>query len=233
MEDQMIDEVLAEPQENRVPPLFQWRLKNVVGSIEMPGLQESNGVPVKLHSLRIKSNLQDILDDLIDQFQRQGLFMRDFPLQEQPVAQTQVTAFDPHRLISYTAIIECIKSQVCTVVLGEANIELGVANAKQRSAQDDFAPLPPGAAEVQRSRAENYETLAFTVAASTETIKKFYVEALARQGYVKKAGRERWQRKGEAIQLVVPKGDGSARTTFMLTHSRGGLETEEQEAEQK
>jgi hypothetical protein len=224
IEEQMQDEAiaLAYASMDAGPPRppFEWRLKNVVGSIEMPGIQEANGVPVKLHSLTVRSNLQDILDDLINQFTSQGLYMRPFLDQEQPMAQTQVTAFDPVRQISYTAIIECVKGP-CTVMLGEANIRMGVANANGRGGQQDFVPLPSDAISVQRSRAENYETLAFSFPGAPDGVRSFYANTLTRQGYSKK-GKDLWSRPGDTIQLVFKNVDG--RNLVMLSHSKGSLE---------
>jgi hypothetical protein len=225
IEDQAIDEVLsAQEDAGRPPPVFQWRLKNVVDSIEMPGLQESNGVPVKLHNLQVKSNLMDIVADLLEQFQTQGLYMRDFRDQEQQLAQTQVTAYDPYRQISYTALIECRKSSPCTVILGEANIGLGLANEKAHAAKEDFAPLPPNATSVQRSRTENYESIVFSTPASPAATRKFYNEELPRQGYTKKEGVDMWRRPGDAIQLVLKAMD-DGKHVVMLTHSKGSLES--------
>lgn len=227
IEEQMLDEsaiaaVYASMDAGPPRPPFEWRLKNVVGSIEMPGIQESNGVPVKLHNLQIRSNLQDIIDDLINQFTTQGLFMRSFLDQEQPLAQTQVTAFDPIRQISYTALIECLpKAPTCTVILGEANIRVGVANANNQGGQKDFVPLPADAISVQRSRAENYETLAFSFPGAPEGVRSFYANTLTRQGYTKK-GKDLWSRPGDTIQLVFKSTDG--RNLVMLSHSKGSLE---------
>lgn len=222
LEDEALDAIDTELADaGQPPPPFQWRLKNVVGSVEIPGIQESNGVPVKLHSLQIKSNLQDVLDDVLGQFKAQGLYVREFVEQAQPAAQTAVTGYDPVRQVSYTAMIECVKGRSCTVIIGEANIYLAAQNIKSRGAEQDFAPLPPSAIAVQRARTEQYQTITFGFATTPDEIRAFYASALERQGY-QKSRRDVWSRPGDTIQLLFTTRDG--RNIAMMTHAFAGLE---------
>jgi hypothetical protein len=202
------------------PPPFQWRLRNVVGSIEIPGVQEANNVPVKLQSLQVKSNLQDILYDLIDQFRSQGLYMREFLDQEQPLAQTQITAYDTFRRISYTAIIECLSDRPCTVMLGEANVGMAARSVRELAARSDFVPLPSYAVGVQRSKTESYQTLAFRFPGPQDGVRAFYRETLDRLGY-REEKRDQWVRPRDKVQLVFKIIDGS--NFVMLTRMEGGL----------
>jgi hypothetical protein len=205
------------------PPPFQWRLKNVVGSIEIPGVQEANNVPVKLHSLVVKSNLKDILYDLIDQFQSQHLYMRDFLDQEQPLAQTQITAYDTFRGISYSAIIECLRDRPCTVMLGEANVGMAARSVKEVAARSDFVPLPSDAVGVQRSKTESYQTIAFRFPGPQDGVRAFYREALDRQGY-REEKKDQFVRPGDRVQLFFKMIDGS--NFVMLTRMQGVLQEE-------
>src|SRR6185436_1201795 len=96
--------------------------------VDIPGVQEANGIPVKLHQVRIKGDLRDVVEDVAQDFAKQGLYMQPVLKQPQLTSQTQVTALDPNRFISYTALIQPEKkSGTCLVVLGEANIGLAAA----------------------------------------------------------------------------------------------------------
>jgi hypothetical protein len=166
-----------------LPPPFKWQLQNVLENIDMPGQQESGGVPVKLHAVRVKNNLRGVLDQVVDSFLKQGLYMQPLNQQAQLTAETQVTALDTERFISYSAIIRPEPGGVCTVVLGEANIGLAAVNRQLDQGRAELAPVPELARHRLASRAEGLESLTFLVAMPEAQLKAWYSTEMHKRGY--------------------------------------------------
>ena len=216
--DKEVERAFAQYRDAGTLPPFVWKLNNVIENIDMPGMQESNGIPVKLHAVRVKGDLIDTVDDVSKGFVRAGLFMEPVLQQPQMTAETQVTALDWSRFISYTAIIEPDKrTGTCLVVLGEANIGLGAAMKKMHQVPD-FAPLPPNAQNLMRSRAETLETLSFTATMTDVDVKKFYSDEMKKRGYTEKDGT--FDKPGEQIRLAVRKDKGDV-VVMLLKHQTG------------
>jgi len=194
----------------KMSPPFRWALKNVVQNIEMPGMQESQGIPVKLHAVRVKNNLRGVLEEVVDEFQKQGLYIQPIDQQPQFTAETAVTAVDTDRFISYSAIIRCEpKLGICTVVLGEANIGLAAALKQLNRSREMFVPLPPTAKGVTRSSTEGMESLAFSVSSSEAELKKWYATELPKVGYQPVKGKEdRYTRGTDLVQLTTRRHEG-------------------------
>ena len=206
----------ARPAEREVPP-FRWQLKNVVDEVEMPGLQESNGIPVKLHEVRIKGDLRDVMEDVVDQFTRQGLYLEPVTKQPQLTAETQITALDWSRFISYTVLIKPDKrSGTCSVVLAEANLGLAAAMRQRAGALPDFAPVPPQAKNLLRGTANELQSLSFSVPMSEDAVKKWYAEEMKRRGYVEKEGG--FERGTEEIRMSVRRNEGEL-VVLLLRHT--------------
>jgi hypothetical protein len=178
-----------------MPPPFKWHLQNVIENIEMPGMQESGGIPVKLHAVRVKNNLRGVLEELVNDFVKQGLYMQPFDQQAQFTAETAVTGLDTERFISYTAIIRPENGGFCTVVLGEANIGLAAVNKQLYKGRNEFAPVPELARHRLTSRAEGMQSLTFLVAMPEVQLRAWYSAEMKKRGYeerdsVFKKGRE-------------------------------------------
>jgi hypothetical protein len=215
--DKEVERAFAQYRDAGTLPQFTWKLKNVIEDIDMPGMQESNGIPVRLHAVRVKGDLVDTVEDVAEGFVRAGLWMEPVLKQPQLSAETQVTALDWSRFISYTALIQPDKrTGTCMVILGEANIGLGAA-MKQMHQAPDFAPVPPPAKNLMRSRAETLQTLTFTVSGMAEAdVKKFYSVEMKKLGYSEKDGT--FEKGNEQIRLAVRK-DNAEVVVMLVRHN--------------
>lgn len=224
------DKMWAEAMKNYLPdggrvmgPPFRWELRNVIDEVSMPGVQESMGVPVKLHSVRVKNNLRGVLEEIVGSFEKQGLYLQPVDQQPQFTAETAVTGLDMDRFISYTAIIRCEKSGICTVVLGEANIGLAAALKQANKSRVLFAPVPPAATSVVHSSTEGMQTISFGVTMSEKELKQWYATELPKLGF--KALRDDLYKKGtEVVSLTLRRQDGEL---YGMLVRRAALPTEE------
>ncbi len=205
---------------NQTHPPFQWKLSNIIDDIEMPGTVISNGFPVKMHAFRVKGSEEAIFRELMDNFQEQGLWMQTPTKQPQPLRQNQLTALDTDRRISYTAFVEPHPDGTCTVMLGEANIGLGLDAAKQ-GGQVDFAPLYPGCDGVMRSQAEGMDSLSFRTTDGEAKVLEFYRKRMKELGYSEAAGNG-YIKPGEHIRIVGRRSEGGT-LTVLLVRTRGEL----------
>jgi hypothetical protein len=204
-------------------PPFRWEMRNVIDEVAMPGVQESMGVPVKLHSVRVKNNLRGVLEEIVGSFERQGLYIQPVDTQPQFTAETAVTGLDMDRFISYTALIRCEKSGICTVVLGEANIGLAAAMKQANKSRSMWAPLPPSAKSVMQSSTEGLQSISFAVAVGEKELKQWYAVELPKLGY--KARSDGLYKKGdEVIQLTTRRQDGEL---FGMLVKRAALPNEQ------
>jgi hypothetical protein len=202
------------------PPPFRWNLSNIVREAPIDGVQMVNDVPVRLHSVVVKGRVEAVLQEIYNGFLKAGLYIERPENQDQFFRQTQLTALDTERAISYTAMVDGLADGTCVVVLGEANIgestRVGLlrknANAPEAT---DFAPLMPTALTPTRVNIEGMRTLGFSVVASSEAdVRKFYQEQLKKRGYLEAPG-DLFQRKQEEIQLSMQR--DKERLNVLLT----------------
>lgn len=188
-------------------PPFRWALGNVIEDIDIPGLQESNGVPVKLHAVRVKNDLRGVLEEIVGNFQKQGLYIQPVDQQQQFTAETAVTGLDVDRFISYSAIIRCERKGVCTVVLGEANVGLAAALRQFNKAKGTFAPVPPNAQGMITTSAEGMSSLAFSVPTGEAEVKKWYAAELPKLGFTPLQD-NRYKRANEVVTVSTRRHEG-------------------------
>ncbi|MHB8875658.1 MAG: hypothetical protein ACYC8T_18385 [Myxococcaceae bacterium] len=162
-------------------PHFQWDLPKVLSDIDIPGVQETNGVPVKLHVVVVKARLEDVMMHFEESFARQGLYVKPSKL---PGMQgvPQVTGTDPETFIAYTVIFRPNGDGTVTLVLGETN-----TREIRPPGGEDFAPLFPGASAVVRTRAEGLRTISYTAPSTESDVQAFYVETLGKSGYLQRS----------------------------------------------
>ena len=154
---------------------FDWPVPTVIDNLDMPGLSSSNGAPVKLHAIRVKEKVEDLIQLYVSAFEKGGLFFD--PRQKRRLAEPHLTAFDWRAGISYTVIFQPNPDGTTTCILGEANLKL-----RQRPATGN--PLVfPGAKGVMQVQQESGQVLAYTVLAKAEDVEHFYRQKLARDGY--------------------------------------------------
>ena len=204
-------------------PPFRWAMRNVVEDIDIPGVQESNGVPVKLHAVRVKNDLRGVLEEIVGSFEKQGLYIQPVDQQQQFTAETAVTALDVDRFISYTAIIRCERNGICSVVLGEANVGLAAAMRQFNKAKGTFAPVPPNATGMVTTSAEGMSSLAYSVPMGEAEVKKWYAAELPKLGF-KALPDHRYKRGTEVVTVSTRRHEG---TVTVLLIRRASLPNED------
>jgi hypothetical protein len=220
MEQRAIDEAweqlqrqLADAGTPKHPP-FKWRFDKAVSTFKVDGTVEIEGIPVRMQGVKVKSTLIETLMDLRAEFLKQGLWMEDFNKQPQIAAQTQITALDVDRFISYTALVEPLADKVhCRVLIGEANLAVGAQVRKARAGQADFVALPDGAQTVMRSKSEGLETLSYATQMSEKDTIRFFDDQLAVRGFQRIAPGH-WQL--GTTEIKVRTGPVSGKTGVML-----------------
>jgi hypothetical protein len=176
---------------------FTWDVPKVVESIDVPGVMNTNGIPVKLRSVKSTERPEVIYKHLVSRFELYGFYIP--PKQKQWLKEPQFTALDTQRLISYTFIIQVNGDDTTTVVLGEAN--LGQA---QKTKPVAFAPVFPGAKDVLTSDLEVGRTLTYLVPGgkATPDVEGFYRKELAQAGY-RETEPNLYHRGTEELQVTV------------------------------
>ncbi len=185
-------------------PPFRWEIRNVLSSVEMPGAVEADGIPVKLEQLVVRGKVADVLGEVLDSFRRQGLYVQPLDQQLTLTAHEQVTALDPARFISYSALARQVDGETCSLILGEANVGAG---ASRLALGTDFAPRFPGGSEPTRTHGEGLDTLSYEVRAPEAEVVKFYDETLGAAGYQQPQPNV-FQREREEIRLRTRRTQG-------------------------
>jgi hypothetical protein len=180
---------------------FTWDVPKVIESIEVPGIMKSDGIPVKLRSVKSAERPEVILQHMVDRFEEFGFYIP--AKRSQWFQEPQLTALDTERLISYTFIIQPNPDGSTTVVLGEANLGLW------QKEQSTIAPVFPGAQDVMNSNLEIARTLSYRVPVTDKPpdVESFYRGMLTQQGYTE--AEPHIYRKGtDEMQVMVsaPKG---------------------------
>jgi hypothetical protein len=156
---------------------FTWDVPKVLETVEVPGVMQAQGVPVKLRSVKSAEKPEVILQHMVDRFEQWDFYIPD--KRTQWLKEPQLTALDTERLISYTFILQSNPDGSTTVVMGEANL------AQTRPAQSPIAPLFPGAKDVVSSDVEVARMVSYRLTVSKETpdVEGFYRKQLAQAGY--------------------------------------------------
>ncbi|MBK7860881.1 MAG: hypothetical protein IPJ65_20210 [Archangiaceae bacterium] len=195
------------------PSPFFWPKPELVEEIDVPDVVKADGVPVRMHVVRSKLGIQQLLETFADAFVHAGFYVAR--VQKRHLAEPHVTGLDWRGLVSYTAILSPNEDGTTTCVLGEA--ALGV---KKTAAQvPDFAPLPPGASEVMRVEQEGARIITFAVkGSSAEAVQRFYAQQLPRQGYRPSADRsEAWERDGAELSVMPSAVEGAVSVVLVQT----------------
>jgi hypothetical protein len=189
-------------------PTFKWDVPGIIATVQMPGIVEVDGVPVKTHAVVVKGDFASLVRHFLDSFIAQGLYVAPMDEQPQPPKGAQLTGFDPFSEISYTVMFQGNPDKTITLILGEANI------GARRPASVDGIPLLPGAQNVQQTRSEDLRTVSFSTARPLDAGVKEYLLQLERAGFQQKSPGE-FRRGREELRLVAAAKDGTAH--FLLS----------------
>jgi hypothetical protein len=191
-------------------PTFSWDVPRVVESVDVPGVMQADGIPVKLRSVKSAEKPEVIVQHLVARFEAAGFYIPPDAHRTQRLAEPQLTALDTDRLISYTFILQPNPDGTTTVVLGEAN--LGLA----RKEQSTFAPVFPGGTDVMRSEMEGARSLTYSVTAEQGKVREFYLTELRAAGFTE-TSQGTWRRGGEELRVAVrPGAAGRVAVIVML-----------------
>lgn len=178
------------------PTHFAWPTPNAIEAVDVPGVVWSNGIPMKLHAVRVRHHPQEMVDIYMAAFRKAGFYIPPPKHQIEVTRELMLTAFDPARFISYSVIFQPNPDGTTTLILGEANLNLA------KKPQVSFAPLYPGAAHPMHAHFEGAEVETYDTAAAPDAIEAFYRKTLPRDGFrALKSGA--FQRGGERIRLSV------------------------------
>lgn len=158
---------------------FTWDVPKVLETIEVPGVIKSDGVPVKLRSVRSAERPEVILQHLVNRFEAWGFYIPPDRHRTQLTQEPQLTALDTERFISYTFVLQPNPDGTTTVVLGEANL------AQREAGQAPSVPVFPGAQGLVSSDVEVAHVVSYQVAVSKQPadVAGFYRKELSQQGY--------------------------------------------------
>ena len=157
---------------------FTWDVPKVLEEIEVPGVMNANGIPVKLRSVKSAERPEVIVQHLVDRFISWGFYLPPDKQRTQWLKEPQLTALDTERMISYTFIIQANPDGTTTVVLGEANL------GQQQPKVSSVAPVFPGGKNVMTSDLEVARSLAYLVPSkSAPEVEGFYLKELTAKGY--------------------------------------------------
>ncbi len=200
------------------PAHFVWPKPALIEEIDIPDVIRSDGIPVRLHTIRSKLGVQELLQTYATAFDQAGFYIA--MEQKRIVAEPHLTALDPRTKISYSAIISPNADGTSSILLGEA------AMGKKRPSLKDFAPVMPAASSVMRVDQETGRVLSFTVRASVDEANAFYRETLVPAGFAPSPVAEEgnvYVKGSERIE-VMAKASPNGTTAVVLMQRRGGQE---------
>lgn len=183
---------------------YQWRVPNLLYTIDVPVIQVIDGLPVRF-SVAVTSAKPDfLLKYYVDEFEKAGLYI---PPAEHQVTMAppaiQLSALDTDNLISYTLLLQIVDDKSTTVIMGQAYLTQWL---RKKPVTGDFAPLHPTAVSVVRTHTEDMDMVQYTAKAEPAELDTFYSDVMTKAGYTRK---ERAYLKGnERIEVTVGKTPG-------------------------
>ncbi len=197
------------------PAHFVWPRPQLVEEIDIPAVVKADGVPVRLHVIRSKMGIEELLQTYATAFEQAGFYIA--LKQKRIVAEPHITALDWRTRISYSAIFSPNADGTTSCLFGEA--AMGKQTAVPAS---DFAALMPAAREVMRIDQEADRVISFSVKARVDEVNQFYRETLTPVGFLPGPAEDEANLYGkgdERIRVIAtPRADGM--TTVVLMHRR-------------
>lgn len=197
------------------PTPFFWPKPEVVQEIDVPDVIKADGVPVRLHVVRSRLGVQELLNRFASSFVQAGFYVAK--VQQRRVAEPHVTGLDWRGLVSYTAILSPNRDGTTTCLLGEA----ALGKRQTPAAVPDFAPVFPAARDVLRVDDERSRIISYTVRGPTsEEVGGFYADQLPKAGWRRSPDTEDvWEKPGAQLS-VVPKPAGDGAVSVVLVQQR-------------
>jgi hypothetical protein len=205
-------------------PPFNWKIPGLLAWVDSDGPLMANGVPVLIQLARSSRPVEDLGPYFARQFEQAGLFIPPDKDQVAFTREPQITALDPTRMVSYTAIFQSNPDKTTSIILGTANV--GAWKPVRGSELLGWAPMMPGGERLLRTDAEGQSSAAYDVEATPDKVQAFYKDALLKAGYTALPNEEGNYRRGPELIRVRARPDEldkSGRTMVWLIRQSSGM----------
>ncbi len=169
--------------------------------IDVAGVQNVEGIPVTVCSIRSKQSIEELGKFFAELFVREGLYVP--PVSQQPqLPDPMFVGLDVNSLVSYTVTLKGNTDHTTTVLLGEADL-----SGFQKTRSPPLAPVFPAATEILNSSTEGMRRVSYSALATPAQVTEFYRARLVSDGYRETA--EGTFRKGaEELKVLIRKAKG-------------------------
>ncbi len=203
----------AEQVPKDLPKKFTWDIPQVVEQVEVPGVVEGMGTPVKLHAVRTRMKLLDIMAFMDREFAKARLYVAPRKDLTKLSSDPQLHGFDPYRKIGFSVIYQPNPDGTTTLILGEAHLE------ESRGLSNGFAlPVHPLAQGTIQSRQEGAVVVAYSVTASEAEVGQFYTDVLGMQGYTPVA-KLKFRKDRQQVVVAYQPNQGTGAAGVVVTQS--------------
>lgn len=186
----------AEPQKKPHP--FEWNVPGMVSHVDVAGLVETQGIPMKLNAVDSTWMPPELFNSFLKQFTEAGFYLP--PPKHQLIVHgaASLTAMDVERKLVYTVIMRVNPDGKTTkVLLSTAN--MGLAKTPNDAA---FALVYPGSHDLITSNVEVGRTLGYVTRATPQELNAFYSKAMAEAGF-KEERRGLYSKDRELIEVMA------------------------------
>lgn len=198
---------------------FEWEVPGMVAHVEVAGIMEAQGIPMKLHAVTSSWKPPELFDHFVKVFEEQGFYLP--PPEHQVVVHgaLSLTAMDVDRMLVYTVFLRINPDGKTTkVLLGTSN--MGLAKNPQAVA---FVPLFPGARNVITSNVEVGRSVRYLASTTPRDLADFYRKAMTEAGYTESRPGVYFKGREQIEVLARPLADG---TLSVFVVGRMGVEDE-------
>lgn len=162
------------------PKKFSWDIPQIVERVEVPGVMESEGLPMKLHAVRSKLRRDLLMEHVYRSFENANLYIA--PYQPQVSSDPQLTGLDTDRMVAFTVFFQANPDGSTTAILAESHL------AERRENQRFFAPVHPSAQAPLETKVEGARTLTYGIIVPEKEVYRFYKEMLPKLGFTEEPG---------------------------------------------
>ncbi|MBI3184495.1 MAG: hypothetical protein HYZ28_20355 [Myxococcales bacterium] len=193
------------------PPRYAWDIPDIVSTVEVPGVQMADGIPVRFHAVVTKWKLDDIARHITRSFAAAKLYIPP-PQHQLDVGErvAQLTALDWESGTSYTAILQPNPDGSTTVIMGQAYL------SQKAAPPPDFAPIFPGATGVVRTNVESMRAITYAAKASEKDVFDFYRAVMGKAGYQEESPGA-FRRGSELIAVQAKSGEKKGELSVLVT----------------
>jgi len=197
------------------PKAFAWDIPGVVGAVQVPGQQVTNGVPVTFDAFLSSWKLEALAEHFMKAFRAADLYVPPPADQLEVEGAFQITALDRVRMVSYTVILKPANTPDQTVVIAA---QASLSSWNPYPEVSDIAPVVPGAEGVVRTENEGLRSVSYRVKATPGEVKGFYGTVMRAAGFQPGGEEGTWRKDGEEVSVRTRMEAGGF--TGVLVHRR-------------